>query len=267
MTARRIAGHTNSYHTYAFEPALAGIAAAGFETVELSAVPGWTEHLTLEEGEEVRRMLDGYGLEPVSLSAHSDLTTDEGLAWGVKAVRWAASFGVPVVNTAIGGHAAQEEDERAFLANVGVLADAASAAGVVLALETHGEIMASGAATAALLERIGRDDVKVNYDTANVEYYGGVHAVDDLPSIVGRLGHVHLKDVCRTADGGWRFPALGAGTVDVARVLEILGAAGYDGPCSVEIEFGGTVEPWPPLADVDEAMRRSHEHLRALGAL
>ena len=35
-----LAGHTNSYHTYGFDEALAGIAEAGFKHVELSAVPG-----------------------------------------------------------------------------------------------------------------------------------------------------------------------------------------------------------------------------------
>ena len=36
-----LAGHTNSYHSYGFDEALAGIADAGFKHVELSAVPGW----------------------------------------------------------------------------------------------------------------------------------------------------------------------------------------------------------------------------------
>jgi len=45
--------------------------------------------------------------------------------------------------------------------------------------------------------------------------------------------------------------------------LSILRGAGYSGPYSVEIEFGG--EPWPPLDEVNAAMRRSYEHLSALG--
>ena len=64
-----LAGHTNSYHTYGFDDALAGIAEAGYGGVELSAVPGWTEHLSLDEDPAaVRRKLEGYGLEAVSLS-------------------------------------------------------------------------------------------------------------------------------------------------------------------------------------------------------
>ena len=257
-----LAGHTNTYHTYGLDEALRGIAAAGFSNVELTAVPGWTEHVELNGSDELRRKLREHGLTAVSLSGHSDLTTREGLDHGIRAVRWAADFGIPIVNTAVGGHASKEESEQAFLANIGELADAAEAAGVIVALEVHGDIMASGRKTLPLLERIGRESVKVNYDTANVEFYSGEKAVDDLEAIAPHLAHVHLKDTAG-GKGVWDFGAIGSGSVDFARVLEILDQAGYRGPFSVELEFQG--EPWPPLEDVDAAMRSSYEHLSGLG--
>jgi L-ribulose-5-phosphate 3-epimerase len=262
--ANPLAGHTNSYHTYGFDEALAGIAGAGYKGVELSAVPGWTEHVSLDDDDPaaVRRKLDGYGLTAVSLSGHSDLTTADGLEHGIKAVRWAAEYGLPIMNTAVGGHQSADENEAAFLANIGSLADAADEAGVVVALEIHGDIMASSKETLPLLKKIGRDSVKVNYDTANVEYYSGDTAVEDLPKIAPHLAHVHLKDTTG-GKGNWNFPAIGDGTVDFARVLEILREAGYSGPYSVELEFQG--EPWPALDEVNAAMRRSYKHLTALG--
>ena len=258
-----LAGHTNTYHTYGFDEALAGIAGAGFKYVELSAVPGWTEHVDLDDDPAaVRRHVEGYGLEAISLSGHSDLTTRDGLEHGIRAVRWAASYGLPIVNTAVGGHESADENEAAFLANVGQLADVADAAGVVVALEIHGDIMASSDVTIPLVEKIGRDSIRVNYDTANVEFYSGDRAEDDLPKITGYLAHVHLKDTTG-GKGNWDFGTLGTGHVDFRRVREILDGAGYAGPYSVELEFQG--EPWPSLDDVDEAMRRSYEHLTALG--
>ncbi len=133
---------------------------------------------------------------------------------------------------------------------------------MVVALEIHGDIMASSDVTIPLIEKIGRESVRVNYDTANVEFYSGDLAVDDLPKITPYLAHVHLKETTG-GKGNWNFPAIGAGTVDFGRVLAILEQAGYSGPYSVEIEFQG--EPWPALADVDDAMRSSYEHLAALG--
>ena len=114
-----LAGHTNSFHTYSREEALAGIAEAGYRSVELTAVEGWTEHVDLDaDTGELRSRLAHYGLEPVVLSGHSDLTTADGLAYGIKAVQWCADYGLPVMNTAIGGHSSQDENECAFLANI-----------------------------------------------------------------------------------------------------------------------------------------------------
>jgi sugar phosphate isomerase/epimerase len=258
-----LAGHTNSYHTYGHDEALRGIAEAGYRYVELCAVPGWTEHVSLDTPPaDVRRQLEGFGLEAVSLSAHSDLTTPEGLEHGIRAVDWAADYGLPIVNTAVGGHQSADENEAAFLGNVGRLADAAEEAGVLVGLEIHGDIMASSDVTLPLLDKVGRESIKVNYDTANVEYYSGEKAVEDLPKIVPHLVHVHLKDTTG-GKGNWNFPAIGSGTVDFGRVLQILRDGGYTGPFSVELEFQG--EPWPSREEVDEAMRRSYEHLRSLG--
>jgi L-ribulose-5-phosphate 3-epimerase len=258
-----LAGHTNSYHSYSADEALAGIAEAGYRHVELSAVPGWTEHVDVHaDPADTQARLDHFGLAAASISGHSDLTTADGLAHGLAVVRWAERFGVPIVNTAIGGHAHVDESEASFLANIGTLADAAQAAGLVVALEIHGDLMATGRRSLALLERIGHPAVKVNYDTANVEHYGGVRPEDDLPAIAGHVASVHLKDM-RGGVGDWDFPAIGEGHVDFARVLEILEAAGYDGPYAVEIEFSG--EPWPPLEEVTAAMRTSRTALAPLG--
>lgn len=258
-----LAGHTNSYHTYSHEEALRGIAEAGFAHVELSAVRGWTEHVDLDADQgELRALLARYGLAPVSLSGHSDMTTREGAELAVKGVRFAAEYGIPIFNTAVGGHESANENEALFLEHVGAVADEAERAGVVVALEIHGDIMADSDVTLALLEKIGRDSVKVNYDTANVEYYSGRKAVDDLPKIVPHLAHVHLKDTAG-GKGVWDFGALGSGSVDFRRVLEILEQGGYAGPLSVELEFAG--EPWPPLEEVDAAMAASYRHLASLG--
>lgn len=262
----RLGGHTNSYHTYSLEEALEGIAAAGYRYVELSAVRGWTEHVPLDADAKtlgnIQRMLNTLGLIPVSLSGHSDLTTKAGLEDGLLALDLCERMGIGIMNTAIGGHASQSEDEAAFMGNIHALADAAAARDVLLGIEIHGEITKSGAASIPVLERIGRPNVLINYDTANVDFYGGVKAVDDLPAALPKLVHVHLKD--KRGEGQvWDFPGIGEGDIDFTRVLGILDQGGYTGPLTVEIEFKG--EPWPSLAEVNRAMKASYDKLAALG--
>ncbi len=262
----RLGGHTNSYHTYSLEEALEGIAAAGYKYVELTAVRGWTEHVPLEADAKtlgnIQKMMKKLGLAPISLSGHSDLTTKDGLKDGLKALDLCEKMSIAIMNTAIGGHAGQDEDEDAFMANIHGLADAAAKRNIRLGIEIHGDITRSAKAAIPVLARIKRDNVLINYDTANVEFYGGVKAVDDLPAALPKLVHVHLKD--KRGEGKiWDFPAIGEGHVDFKRVLDIMAKGGFTGPMSVEIEFKG--DPWPPLAEVNRAMKASHDKLASLG--
>ena len=194
----------------------------------------------------------------MSLSGHSDLSTAEGLDCGLKVIGLCERLEVGIMITATG----REGGEAAFYANVRELADRAAATGIQVAIEVAGEMAPTGRLAAEVVERIARDNVSVNYDTANVEYYGDVKAVDDLPAVVGRLGHIHLKDK-RGGRGLWDFPTLGEGHVDFPAVLDILARGRYAGPISVEVEFMD--DPWPALADVDRAMKASYEYLAALG--
>lgn len=261
-----LAGHTNSYHTYSFEEALEGIAEAGFTFVELSAVVGWTEHVPIDATDaqisEVKGKLNEYGLKPSVLSGHSDLTTAEGLETGKKAADLCQKLGLSILNTAIGGHYKENEDKKAFMGNIHKLADYCAERGLTIGLEVHGEIMASGRRSIPLMKEIGRDNVRINYDTANCEFYGGVAAADELKEVVPYLCHVHLKDKVG-GKGEWNFPGISEGHVDFKKALSILDKEGYSGPFSVEIEFQG--EPWPPVEEVHRAMKVSYDHLKSLG--
>jgi sugar phosphate isomerase/epimerase len=266
MMKNILAGHTNSYHTYGLDESLAGIARAGYKYVELSAVRGWTEHIPLEASEtqlnEIKSKLDGAGLKVASLSGHSDLTTAAGVVDGKKAVDLTQKFGVTIMNTAIGGHYSEDEDKGAFMDHIHDLADYAAGRGITLALEVHGDIMGSGQLSVPLIKEINRDNVRINYDTANCIFYGNAEPIDDLRVAIPYMAHIHLKDKIG-GQGEWNFPAPGEGRLEFSTILKILEEEGYDGPTSVEVEFSG--EPWPPLEEVNRAMKSAYDHLKGLG--
>ncbi len=264
----RLAASTNSYHSYSLEEALDGIAAAGFSSVELTSVPGWTEHVRRDADDEeiqtVKNLLAQYRLTPVSLSGHSDLVTDEGVGEFRKALGLCRVVGIPMITTSTGGHAdasggSLDEQREAFLARIGPLADEAAADGISICLETHGGLLATGAISADLVRRIGKPNVGINYDPGNVIFYGDTRPEGDIGSAVDLIKHVHVKDQIGGA-GVWHFPTVGTGEVDYGAIFATLDAAGFDGPCSVEIEFQG--EPWPSLEDVNRAMAESYRYVR-----
>ena len=267
-----IAAHTNTFHTYPLEVALAGIVEAGYQYVELSAVRGWTEHVDVDDDPApTLSLLSDMGLSAVALSGHSDLTTAEGVSLAVRAIAWAQAAGLGLVTTAIGGHASQREDRATFMRSIGVIAEAAAAAGVTVALEVHGELMATGRQSAELVESIAQsiaaehgaaaERIKIKYDTGNVEYYGGRKAVDDIGHALPYLVNIDAKDK-RGGIGVWDFPAPGEGSIDWPTLVGILQAASYDGPVTVEIEFQG--EPWPSASEITRALKSARTTLEPL---
>ena len=264
----RLAASTNSYHSYSFEDALAGIAAAGLTSVELSSVPGWTEHVPRDasdaELDRIAGLLASHGLTAVSLGGHSDLVTDDGVAQFRKALRLCRVLGIGMITTSTGGHAdtsagSLDEQREAFLARIGPLADEAAADGIAICLETHGGLLATGAISADLVRRIAKPNVGINYDPGNVIFYGDTRPEGDVALAVDLITHVHVKDQIGGV-GVWNFPAVGTGEVDFGAIFAVLDGAGFDGPCSIELEFQG--EPWPALAEVNRAMAESVRHVR-----
>jgi L-ribulose-5-phosphate 3-epimerase len=265
--ADRLTGSTNTYHSYSLEEALAGIAGAGFKSVELTSVPGWTEHVLRDSTDEqlgyVKDLLAQNGLTAVSLAGHSDLVSKAGSAEFRKALKIANKLGIGMVTTSTGGHDASSagsvaEQREAFLKNFRPLADEAAELGIVICLETHGGLLATGAISTQLVADIGKANVGINYDPGNVIFYGDTRPETDILVAAPNVVHMHAKDQIGGA-GVWNFPQTGTGEVDFAPIFAALDAVGFNGPVSVEIEFTG--EPWPPLADINVQMKASHDFL------
>lgn len=266
--ADRLAASTNSYHTHLLEDALAGIAAAGLKSVELASVPGWTEHVRRDadaaELKRITELLARHGLTAVGLSGHSDLVTDEGVTEFRKALNLSRGLGIPRVTTSTGGHAdtsggSLDAQREAFLARIGGLADEAAADGITICLETHGGLLATGALAAELVRQIDKPNVGLAYDPGNVIFYGDTRPEEDISAALDLIKSMHVKDQIGGV-GNWHFPTIGTGEVDYRRIFAALDAAGYDGPCAIELEFQG--DPFPSLAEVNQAMADSVRYLR-----
>ncbi len=266
--ADRLAVATNTYHSYCFDKALKGIAGAGFTSVELSSVPGWTEHVLRDASDSdldrIRTQVREAGLDAISLSGHSDLASDDGIADFRKAIHIARQLNIPYLTTSTGGHddasaGSVEEQRREFLTRFGPLADEAAEGGITVCIETHGGLSATGALAADLVRAIDKPNVGINYDTANVIFYGNVRPEEDIEAAAELITHVHLKDKAG-GDQEWNFPAIGTGTIDFVSIFGTLERVGFSGPVSVELEFEG--EPWPPLEEVDEALATSYRFIR-----
>lgn len=114
--------------------------------------------------------------------------------------------------------------------------------GVRFAIELHNALTARPDYLVKLLERFGRDELGVNFDTGN-SFLAGNDPVEYVRRVADRVVHVHVKDIPtsqlaeRGQVTGTRVGvAVGDGVVDVRGVMAALTETGYDGVWSVECD-------------------------------
>jgi len=254
-----------------FEWGVAKAAELGYEYVE--PMVHWGRELLSEAGYfhsvsmlddplRIKRACQKAAIKLSGLSAHTPLIKPEiGTEYLKQAVRFAAECGAPVVNSDEGPKPSWTTEEEDFVLMKYVLHEVAAVAeprGILVGIEPHQQY----SKTPKGLERISRlvdsTAIGINFDTGNA-YLGGQDPYSWLESVVGRLVHLHAKDISiRQSDeergkvtGTPVGCACGDGVIDWKRVIAICRKAPRDIVFSVEC---GTVEQ----------AARSVEHLKAL---
>lgn len=263
----QVLGSTIVFAPYPLDRALEGLAAASYRACEIGAVKGWFEHIdpdTVSDAEVARiasKLVD-LGLQPVSLSGHTQLQTAEGKARFGRAIDIAAALGMRVVNT-FTGDASTEAERESFFQNVADLCDHAAKYGLKIGMETDSNMLPTAHDGLAILDRIDRPDtLGFNYDPGNVVYYAGADPSEDIRLALPRMVHFHLKDKIG-GKGVFNFPPPGEGELDLPRLLQLAADARYAGPISAEVEFDEA--GWPDYDACLDAAHRSVAGLRAMG--
>jgi sugar phosphate isomerase/epimerase len=154
--------------------------------------------------------------------------------------QWLAEAGVANVTSHIGFVPERSDAARyaAALCQVQAAADTLARYGIRLALETGQETAAS---MQAFLRDLGRGDVGVNMDPANIILYGQGDPVEVLGQLREWVVSVHCKDAVGSAKPSeeWgREVRFGVGDIQAAPWLRTLLSSGYQGPLIIEREAG-----------------------------
>ncbi|WHY83882.1 sugar phosphate isomerase/epimerase family protein [Neobacillus novalis] len=263
----QLAINSNTYHGYSLEDAVKGARKAGFTQMELAAVKDHTAHVLPEmstnERNRVKELLRDYGMKCVGIGAHSNVMNEEGIANLLKSIDLAVEFDCNYIITATGdahNDLVVIEDEKVLAANLEPIIEKCAKLGKLLVLETHGNNFPTGASLKKLTQSLN-NRVKINYDTANVIFYGNTLPYQDLEASIDYVEFIHLKDKLGIYNE-WNFPAIGDGDLDFPKLFGILKKANYKGPISVEIEF--TPSGPANLEEVNQSVKRSYSYLSKL---
>jgi len=230
----------------------------GVPTVQLHSPP--REYRTPEKAEEIRKQFEDAGIvvtvvfcgfpgesyadiptvrETVGLVPES--TRAERLAW----TKEVSDFAEVMQCEAIGMHLGFiPEDEGApgygdVVAVTQEVCDYCDAKRQRLHLET-GQETADG--LLAFMKSVGRDNLAINFDPANMILYGSGEPKEALRKVGHRVRSVHCKDAVWADKPGEEWGEevpLGQGAVDIEQFLRILRELGYDGALTIEREIAG----------------------------
>lgn len=272
-----VAVNTNSYHAFTIDQALEGIAAAGFDAIEIATVRGWTEHLMPEmddaEIDRVAKKAADLGIKFVGMSGHCNLMFKERIEDFKNNMKLAHRLGCKYINSSVGeAHFGQNEtfSDDVLVENIKSLLPLLEEYDMYMSIETHGNEYGTGASLAKIAQGTGSDRIGVCYDTANVVFYGGVRPEEEIKDCMKDVHFVHLKDKIGY-DQSWNFPEVGSGELKLLDVVKYCNENGMYGPFSMEVEFTEAFVTKEKTAEdleyVNACMKKAHDYMVANGII
>ncbi|MGC9358890.1 MAG: sugar phosphate isomerase/epimerase family protein [Anaerolineae bacterium] len=234
---------------YDMETAFKYLAMSGYDGIEISAIPGMSEHLVIERWRdavpEIKRLSETYGLE---LFAMEQPFPDPEIM--EPAFQAAVETGIPIINTGSRGTADDEDSFQERINVLGELAEMAERYGVTLCVKAHvGAAIHDTASTLRAMEMISSPAFGIDMDPSHIH-----RAFEDpykaIVPVFPRVRHVHIRD-CKGRTmgegiiddaGNVRYPNMapemqtcGRGDIDLVRFVRVLHELGYKGALDLEI--------------------------------
>jgi len=274
-----IAINTLAFHGYSLDTALEEIAQLT-EYAEPVYIAKYDptlreEYFNKDNARLLSRRLEGLRLKIISMGSHMDLGEADAVAVFKRRMEFAKAIGAKMILT----NASVKSKETAFYGNMEKLASYAEKLDLAIALENPGDgqdqLLDSGIDGVTILERLGSDRVRLNYDCSNVFTYskGKRHPEQEIGALLRYTGHLHLKNV-RLQSWAWRVCGIDEGIIDYRSLFRKFPAL-LDIPMSIElpIRFGydaqfnfGLRETFagPPLERIRRVLSGSLEYLQAI---
>src|SRR5437870_4364934 len=137
--------------------------------------------------------------------------------------------------------------------------DKAAAKNIVLILENEYECnTATGPEAARTLSAVKNKNFFLNWDPGNAARLGDKAFPEGYALLPKeRIGHMHLKDVKRNADGTYDWECMGRGIIDYEAQFRAMLRDGYSGTMSLETHWNGA-------GNMEESSRQSMAGTKAL---
>lgn len=218
------------------DTALAHLAWAGYQHVELAAINRMCEHVSPDmdssQIQHVRQALADHGLKATAMEVgspdHARLKRIFSLA---------GELDVPIVNIGSGGTTGDEESLKQAIVTIGELARLADQHGVRLAVKPHvGQAIHDSATGLRMMDEVREPALGLNFDPSHL--FRANEDPQDVARLWGaRIVTSHFRDCAsreqRVGPPETQIP--GRGIVDIPATLHALREVSYAGPLNLEV--------------------------------
>ena len=235
---------------------LDAVKSLGVHTVQLHTPP--PEFRTTEKVAEIRRQFEEAGITVTvvfcgfegesyetipavkeTIGLVPPAMREERLKKTLEISDFAKALGVDAIGMHLGAVPEDTSDPEyaALLDVVRKVCDRCAGNGQRFHLETGQE---TAGALLRFIQDVGRDNLAVNFDPANMILYRAGDPIEGLKLLGQYVKSVHCKDAAweRQPDQAWYEDApLGTGDVNIERFLRTLKELGYEGPLTIEREY------------------------------
>lgn len=211
-----------------------------------------------KKADELKAELSKYGLTAMSVSGGIDVANEDGIEKFDTLLNGAVNMGAKIIF--VSAKASDDIPREVTYERLRKIGDKAAAHGITVCIETHPILCHNGDVALKTMEGTNHDNIRLNFDTANIYYYNeNVDAVEELKKVAKYVGSVHIKDTDGTPKS-FVFPPLGDGVVDFPEVFRILNELGFHGPFTFELES-------TKKELMAEALEKSVNYLRRTGCI
>jgi sugar phosphate isomerase/epimerase len=267
-TKFQIACMTLPYSAFPLKRALSGLKEAGYQYVAWGTshkeadgkqVPVMPADAPPDRAKELGQRCRDLGLEPLMMFSGVYPEAKDHLDVLRNRIRQAAAAGIPQVLTfgnTRGG------DRKLWIEQFKTLGPIARDHGVVVVIKQHGGLTADGARTLDVIQDIGDEGVKVNYDAGNVMDYLHLEpaaVLADCKKCAGEIRSFCIKDHRHFPKDEDCGPGLGE--IDHYRLLAPVAFTGRPMPLCCENIFAPAVPRPTDPAGIDALARRAREFL------
>jgi sugar phosphate isomerase/epimerase len=191
----------------------------------------------------IGKEMESHSLRCASMNASCELCHPKSVELLGHRIDMANFLKIPIVITGIGRGWQEEERKEGVVDNLRIVCNYAKRFNIVVCLKTDGWLVKGSNEVKQIIDKVGCENFKIDFDPANIIYYNDkIDVYKYLSDIVNETGFVHLRG-SSLKKGDKIFSAIGSTGINYKDIFNILESKNFNGGLCLDLENAYLWEP------------------------